>query len=62
MQDNERTFENICKFVGKLVLDFHFDMDKLGRQQLALMEKLAEKEKRIRELENGNVGSGESGS
>jgi len=52
MQDNQKSYENICKFVGKLVIDFSFDMDKLNSQILSLLEKLSEKERKIKELEN----------
>lgn len=51
MQD----YEQVCKHVGKIVLDFKFHEEKLVRQAQEAMESfkqtLDEKNKRIKELE-----------
>jgi translation initiation factor 2B subunit (eIF-2B alpha/beta/delta family) len=55
MEQEKRSYENICKHIGKMVLDYHFDMEKLANQfQKALEDfkaNLEEKNQRIKELE-----------
>lgn len=50
-----KDYEQICKHVGKMVLDFHFDMEKVANQFKKAVEdfkkSLEEKNSTIRELE-----------
>lgn len=52
MQD----YEQICKHVGKMVLDFHFDLEKISSQFKTAMEEfkktIDEKNSRIKNLES----------